>query len=249
VTEPRPPAKTPDFSDRAREVRDWLAATLDTPAAREAMRDVIAGAISDRANLEFESAGSDNFLGQGPIPGFELRNDEPTVEVRLWRRFAGALGSSGAASLPDPRDLSSELYIFLEGRLARGPFRDLRAAALVAVEECLACNEDYFARYGHRNRPVTGLEVAVNRVWWDMESRGLTRRTPRLPPWLRGLLPPLRRPVTLAHDGNGFVAWGPAGARTHYVQEAHQGLDMSGVLEQLSSSSAGAPTMALCSRL
>lgn len=67
----------------------------------------------------------------------ELSNGEESIEARLWRQFSP---TGSETTCPARHDFSGALFEMLDGRLGNGPFEDLRRAALMAVDDCLAYN-------------------------------------------------------------------------------------------------------------
>lgn len=161
-----PHVAVPEFFDRVPQVRDWAISADESDAARMLLAELLRGLFSDRMNLEWESHG----YPQWDIEGWELVHDDESVEARLWRRFPP---TGPEADLPAPHELSRALYDLLDRGLGNGPFDELRQAALMVVDDCLAYNAAYLAKHGETGRPVTGQQVAANTVWWRLHEQGI----------------------------------------------------------------------------
>jgi len=159
------PATVPPFPDRVRAVRDWVADAAEDDLAREAMVDIVKAACRDCWNVEALGQGYTDFLGQGPVEGYDVEHDEASVEVRLWRLLSGR-----AAAEPPPLRLAAALDGLVDGGLVAGPFADLRAAALLVADDCVAATAASLDKYGSC-RPVSGTEVAINKLWWDLAAQ------------------------------------------------------------------------------
>lgn len=162
----RPQLAVPEFFDRVPQVRDWAISADESESARALLATLLRGLFSDRMNLEWESHG----YPQWDIEGWEFVHDDESVEARLWRWFSP---TGSESDLPAPHDFSSALYDLLDGGLGNGPFDELRQAALMAVDDCLAVNAAYLATHGETGRPVTGQQVAANTVWWRLHEQGI----------------------------------------------------------------------------
>ncbi len=162
----RPQLAVPEFFDRVPRVRGWVISADESDSARTLLATLLRGLFSDRMNLEGESHG----YPQWGIEGWELVHDDESIEARLWRRFSP---TGPEADLPAPHDFSGALYDLLDRGLGNGPFDELRQAALMVVDDCLAYNAAYLAKHGETGRPVTGQQVAANTVWWRLHEQGI----------------------------------------------------------------------------